>query len=220
MKIVDASYEIMFIDLNDPQVVKDIYNRIETIGRVCYKSEASKDGSEEFIKRLIKRGHEAMLEHASLTVKFTVDRGISHEIVRHRLASFAQESTRFCNYGKDKFGNEVTVIKPIFLKDKPEDDREYRHWYCTCKLAEFSYFGMLDEGATPQEARSVLPNSLKTEVVMTANIREWRHFLKLRAAGTTGKPHPQMLEVTVPLLNELRTKLPALFEDIVPMEEK
>lgn len=220
MKIIDAGYEIMFIDLNDPQVVKDIYNRIETIGRVCYKSEASKDGSEEFIKRLIKRGHEAILEHVSLTVKFTVDRGVTHEMVRHRLASYAEESTRFCNYGKDKFGNEITVIKPIFLKDKPEDDREYRHWYCTCKLAEFSYLGMLDEGATAQEARSVLPNSLKADLVMTANIREWRHFLKLRAAGTTGKPHPQMLEVTVPLLNELRMKLPALFEDIVPMEEK
>ena len=242
MKIIDADYEIMFVDLNDPQVVKDIYNRIETVGRICYKSETSvtDDSAEGFIRRLIARGHEAMLEHASLTVKFTVDRGVSHEIVRHRLASFAQESTRYCNYSKGKFGNEITVIDPVFFKDISPDEKSlivgmdprdgdgdkltdhelgYYAWREACNIAEDCYMVMLSNGATPQEARSVLPNSLKTDLVMTANIREWRHFLNLRAAGVSGKPHPQMLEVAVPLLNELRMKLPALFDDIHPMEE-
>lgn len=197
--------------------------------------------SEKFVRKLIERGHEAMLEHVSITVKFIVDRGVSHELVRHRLASFAQESTRYCNYSKDKFGNEITVIEPSFFMDIPKERREliqciifgtsenypdditpheraYFSWVYGCHMSEASYFSMLEEGCSPQEARSVLPNSLKTEVVMTANLREWRHFLNLRAAGVTGKPHPQMLEVAVPLLKHLRKLLPAVFEDIEPME--
>lgn len=154
------------------------------------------------VRALIKRGHEAMLEHYSFSVKFTVDRGISHEIVRHRLASFAQESTRYCNYHKGNVGD-VTFIRPCFFM---ENSVEMDNWVGSCMKAEQLYKDFILIGRTPQESRAILPNSLKTEVVMTANLREWRHFLKLRACGTTGAPHPQMLEVAVPLLKELRER--------------
>lgn len=217
MKIINAGYKIFMPDLDDPEAAYKIYRKLEYIGRICYKSAEyiTDESAEKFVRTLIRNGHEAMLEHAGMTVIFTVDRGVSHELVRHRLASFAQESTRYCNYSKDKFGNEITVIKPCFLE---EGSAEYIDWTAAMRECEARYFRMLGEGSTPQEARSVLPNSLKTEVVMTANYRELRHFLKLRAAGVTGKPHPQMLEVAVPMLNELREKLPALFDDIQPMK--
>lgn len=241
MKVVNASYQVLYPDLDDPGTAKDIYRRIETAGRTCYKSEdkITDESAEKFVRGLIRSGHEAMIEHASMTVKFIVDRGVSHEIVRHRLASFAQESTRYCNYSKDKFGNEITVVEPCFFREIPNEQKmdiigrlesgmitfdmlqelprelkAYYWWAAGCFDTEADYFNMIRDGYSPQEARCVLPNSLKTEVVMTANMREWRHFLKLRAAGYTGKPHPQMLEVAVPLLNECELKLPALFEDI------
>jgi len=214
MKIIPAGYEILYPDLNDPEAVRDIYRRIEQAGRVCYKSHASDlpGSSEAFIRKLIFGKHEAMLEHAFMTVKFTVDRGVSHEIVRHRMSSFAQESTRYCNYSKDKFGNEITVIEPCFFRFSRSE--AYEIWKASMENAEQAYFKLLELGSTPQEARAVLPNSLKTELVVTANMREWRHILNLRAAGTTGKPHPQMTEVMIPLMQELKKKLPALFEDI------
>lgn len=154
----------------------------------------------------------ASLIHTDITVKFTVDRGVSHEIVRHRVASFAQESTRYCNYGSK--GGEITVIHPCYIT-KPI---QYVAWENACKEAESSYLIMLRSGATPQEARSVLPTSLKTEIVMTANLKEWRHFFKLRACGVTGKPHPQMLEVAVPLLKEFKELIPVAFRDLEPLE--
>lgn len=188
--------------------------KIEKVARTCYKSEEKiQEGSAaKMVASLIKSGHEAMLEHASVTVKFVVDRGISHELVRHRLASFAQESTRYCNYSKDDFGSEITFIIPEYLNYKSAG---WNTWKETMKACEDSYFKLLDIGLTPQEARAVLPNSLKTEVVMTANLREWRHFFKLRALGTTGKPHPQMLEVTVPLLEDFKQMIPVVFDDLV-----
>lgn len=188
--------------------------KIEKVARTCYKSEEKiQEGSAaKMVASLIKSGHEAMLEHASVTVKFVVDRGISHELVRHRLASFAQESTRYCNYSKDDFGSEITFIIPEYLDYKSAG---WNTWKETMKACEDSYFKLLDIGLTPQEARAVLPNSLKTEVVMTANLREWRHFFKLRALGTTGKPHPQMLEVTVPLLEDFKQMIPVVFDDLV-----
>ena len=190
-----------------------ILKKIEKIGRTCYKSEnkTTSDSAENFVAGLIKRGHEAMLEHESITIKFVVDRGISHELVRHRLASFAQESTRYCNYSIDDFGSEITFIIPEYLNYKTE---QWKVWKETMKACEDAYFKLLDIGRMPQEARAVLPNSLKTEVVMTANLREWRHFFKLRAANTTGKAHPQMLEVTRPLLDELKQYIPVVFDDI------
>ncbi len=188
--------------------------KIEKVARTCYKSEEKiQEGSAaKMVASLIKSGHEAMLEHASVTVKFVVDRGISHELVRHRLASFAQESTRYCNYSKDDFGSEITFIIPEYLDYKSAG---WNTWKETMKACEDSYFKLLDIGLTPQEARAVLPNSTKTEVVMTANLREWRHFFKLRALGTTGKPHPQMLEVTVPLLEDFKQMIPVVFDDLV-----
>ena len=191
-----------------------ILEKIEKVARTCYKSEGKiQEGSAaKMVASLIKSGHEAMLEHVSVTVKFVVDRGISHELVRHRLASFAQESTRYCNYSKDDFGSELTFIIPEYLDYKSAG---WNTWKETMKACEDSYFKLLDIGLTPQEARAVLPNSLKTEVVMTANLREWRHFFKLRALGTTGKPHPQMLEVTVPLLEDFKQMIPVVFDDLV-----
>ena len=218
MKIINAGYKITKPDLDGPNAAGRIYREIEQMGRLCYKSEdqITDESAEKFVRTLVKNGHEAMLEHASMSVIFTVDRGVSHELVRHRLASFAQESTRYCNYSKDKFGTEITVIQPWYLDSS---SGAYNSWVREMNEAEKAYFAMLNQGCSPQEARAVLPNSLKTEIGMTANMREWRNVLKLRAAGTTGRPHPQMLEVMVPLLNELRLKLPALFDDIVPLRE-
>ena len=203
------SYATIYDDING----QDILKKIEACGRICYKSEHKicEGSAEKLVANLIKRSHEAMLEHVSVTVKFVVDRGISHEIVRHRLASFSQESTRYCNYLKDDFGNEITCITPFYLAD---DADGFVAWEGAMRACEISYFKMLKLGYTAQEARAVLPNSLKTELMMTANLREWRHFFKLRAANSTGMAHPQMLEVTVPLLEEFKQKIPVVFDDI------
>lgn len=205
MRIIKASHEIL-----TPIGAAAIMKHIELCGRVCYKSEAKiTDGSAEaFIGNILARGHGAVLEHFNITVKFTCDRGVSHEIVRHRLASYCQESTRYCNYSKEGFGREITVIQPLFFEpNTPAWDT----WQDACEAAESAYFDLLEYGCTPQEARSVLPNSLKTEVVMTANIREWRHFLTLR---TSPAAHPQMREVAIPLLRDFSSSMPALFGDI------
>lgn len=209
MKVINAGYEILS-PISEGGITE--LQHIEKIGRVCYKSEdrITEDGesAKVFVKVLIDRGHEAMLEHSSLAVKFIVDRGVSHELVRHRIASFAQESTRYCNYSKDKFGNEITVIKPVFF---PDESEQYAEWKSAMRLAESHYFSLLELGARPQEARSVLPNSLKTEIVVTANYREWRNFFKLRTASAA---HPQMREVTIPLLRDLQKRIPVIFDDI------
>lgn len=209
MKIIEPSYTILS-DISE-NGIKEL-QFIEQAARTCYKSEdkITDDGesAKALIKRLISSGHEAMLEHSMLSVRFVVDRGISHEIVRHRLFSFAQESTRYCNYSKGKFGNEVTFIKPCFWHT---DDKRYVWWSQLCDKAEAHYFALLLQGATPQEARTVLPNSLATELVVTGNYREWRHFLKLR---TDAAAHPQMREVVIPLLRELQEKIPIIFDDI------
>ena len=208
------AYTQIFKDFEGQKVLQ----KLELVGRTCYKSEdkITEDSAAKFVAGLIKRGHEAMLEHVSITVKFVTDRGISHEIVRHRLASYAQESTRYCNYSKDKFGHELTFIIPDFLEYGSEG---FKLWKDEMKQVEKTYFAMLEAGHTPQEARSVLPNSLKTELVMTANLREWRAFFKLRAANSTGAAHPQMLEITRPLLDDLKAMIPVVFDDIT-YEEK
>ena len=206
MKIIKPYTEIID-SINGQEILK----KIELCGRVCYKSEGriTDDSAEKFVASIIKRGHEAVLEHVSFTVKFVVDRGVSHEIVRHRIASYCQESTRYCNYSKDDFENEITVIEPFFIHEGTDT---WANWIYSCNRAEDSYFNLLECGCTPQEARSVLPHSLKTEVVMTANLREWRTFFKLR---TSEAAHPQMREVTRPLLDELKTLIPVVFDDIV-----
>lgn len=209
MRVINAGYEIIS-DLNGAEILK----HIERCARVCYKSEDRiTDGSaEKMVAALIRSGHEAMLEHYSFTVKFICDRGIANELVRHRIASFAQESSRYCCYAKDKFGKELTFINPCFWE--PDSDN-YARWFHEMDESEKTYLAMIESGATPEQARDILPTSIKTEIVMTANLREWRHFFKLRAEGVTGKPHPQMLEITIPLLNELKQKIPVVFDDIM-----
>ena len=205
MKIINPSFEIL-----SPVDGQAILQHIERCGRVCYKSvdKITDTSAQTFVGSIIKRGHEAVLEHASVTVKFVVDRGVSHEIVRHRLAAYCQESTRYCNYSKDGFGGQVTFIQPNFLD---RGTRGWELWVLACEQAEKAYFDLLNWGCSPQEARAVLPNSLKTEVVMTANLREWRHFFKLRTAPAA---HPQMREVTIPLLRRMQELIPVVFDDI------
>ena len=192
-----------------------MYSSICSAGRTAYQSE--KEGNEEkFIKSLISMGHESVLEHVSFSVRFICDRGVSHELVRHRLASFTQESTRYC-----KYENDVTFVIPPWV-DLAEGKYDTllpepvstTVWFYAMRHAELAYLDLLEEGWTPQQARTVLPNSLKTEIVMTANLREWRHFFKLRVLGTTGKPHPQMVELASPLLTECRFILPYVFGDL------
>lgn len=231
MRIIEPSYEIL-TEISEGGI-KELQH-IEKIGRVCYKSEdkITEDGesAKKFVKMLIDRTHEAMIEHSSMSVKFTVDRGVSHELVRHRIASFAQESTRYCNYSKDKFDNGITFIKPDWCKEDIKGtykiiwegrygesdksvprDKATSWWFWHMALAERDYLKLIENGWTPQEARSVLPNSTKTEITITANYREWRNFFKLRTAKTA---HPSMREVTIPLLKELKTRLPIIFDDI------
>lgn len=189
---------------------KEILKHIELCGRVCYKSEdkITDESSLDFVKKIIKNGHEGVIEHYSFSVRFVCDRGVSHEIVRHRIASFAQESTRYVNYTNGAYGGNLTFIKPLFWE---EGSDQYIDWKSACIIAEQHYNALIEKGAKPQEARSVLPNSIKTEVIMTANLREWRHFFKLR---TSIAAHPQMREITIPLLEQLKTIIPVVFDDI------
>ncbi len=188
----------------------EILKHIEKTGRVAYKSEdkISADSARTFIRKIINNKHEAVIEHYSITVRVVCDRGVTHEIVRHRLASYCQESTRYCNYTKGKFGSEITVIEPVFWDKNSE---KYQIWERAMKTAEHAYSALIESGATPQEARSVLPNSLKTEIVMTMNLREWRHFFALRTAQNA---HPQMQEIAQPLLDEFKKRIPLIFDDI------
>lgn len=199
-----------------------ICDSIELAARTCYKSENknnSLEKSENFISGLIKRGHESVLEHEKITVRIICDRGVSHELVRHRIASYSQESTRYCNYGKE---GQITFVIPCWIDDIKEgiydDSEEIRSmnmiWFSHMLYSENSYLKLLDRGWTPQQARSVLPNSLKTEIVITQNLRQWRYFLKIRAIGIAGKPHLQMLEITIPMLKEFQKDYPVFFEDL------
>lgn len=206
MRIISTSFEILD-EIDSEKILKGI----EMIGRICYKSEdkITESSAKEFIKKLLKRGHESVIEHEKISVKIICDRGVSHELVRHRIASYSQESTRYCNYFKDKFGNELTLIKPYFWND---DIQKYNIWVETMQTIEQNYNKLIEMGAKPEEARSILPNSLKTEIIVTMNLRQWRHFFKLRAAPNA---HPQMREVSIPLLNKMKTIIPVIFDDIV-----
>lgn len=206
MKIIPASYEIL-----TPIDRDAILRLIELAGRTCYKSEdrASLESAGIFVSQICNTfKHESVIEHAGMSVRFICDRGVSHELVRHRLCAFSQESTRYCNYSKARFGNEITVIKPCFWD---ESSSAYVRWEKACMEAEASYFGLLSINASAQQARSVLPNSLKTEIVVTANMREWKHIFKLR---TSDKAHPQMREIMLPLYAEVSAILPELFPPV------
>jgi len=205
MKEIRPSFEIMD-DIDGAKILQ----KLERCGRVCYKSEdkITEGSAEKFIGMILKSGHESVLEHEKLTVKFICDRGVTHEIVRHRIASYSQESTRYCNYSKDKFGNELTFIRPCFWTD---DSEEYAVWKQAMEEIEKTYVKLISLGAKPEEARSILPNSLKTEIVCTMNLREWRHFFRLRTAE---RAHPQIREISVALLDELKKRIPVIFDDI------
>ncbi|GHS95378.1 thymidylate synthase [Planctomycetales bacterium] len=187
----------------------DLLKRIERAGRTCYKSEelAKESTYIQFIKMILKNKHESVLEHEKVTLRIICDRGVTHEIVRHRIGSYSQESTRYCNYADDKFGNDLTFIKPLFWGDGSEN---LRIWRLTMQNTENAYLELIKNGAKPQEARSVLPNSLKTEIVVTYNLREWRHFLKLRLAKDA---HPQMQEVAKLIHEKLKMAIPLVFDD-------
>lgn len=212
MNVIKPCIEI--IDMKDYETM---IRKIEKIGRVCYKSEGNitEDSAERFIRNIIKSGHESVIEHENITVRMVCDRGITHEIVRHRIASYSQESTRYCNYAGDKFGNQITVIDLAggfqYDLDNEADRAKYEVWTDAMEYAEKAYFRMLELGATPQEARSILPNSLKTEIVMTMNLRSWRNFFRLRCASNA---HPQMIEVANIALKEFKEKLPIFFFDM------
>ena len=218
MKIVEPKYEIL-TDISEGGI-KEL-QQIERVARVCYKSEdkITPDGesAKKLVGFLVKQGHEAMLEHSQLSVLFTCDRGVANELVRHRIASFAQESTRYCNYSKEKFGGELTFIWPSYIRG--EQYCELNDSEVTIKssfleamtYAEKDYKLMIANGMRPEQARCVLPLCLKTEIVVTANYREWRNIFKLR---TPVAAHPQMRELMCPLLKELQSKIPVVFDDI------
>lgn len=205
MKVIKPYYEIV----NMPNGT-DVLQRIEEAGRTCYKSEdkTTDTSAKEFVQRILKLGHHSVIEHEAASVRIICDRGVTHEIVRHRLASYSQESTRYANYAHNRFGNEITVIKPCFWDDQ---SNEYKNWFEAMLQAEKFYLGLIEGGASPQEARSVLPNSLKTEIIVTCNLREWRHIFSLRCAKAA---HPQMREIMVPLLSDFNSRIPVLFEDL------
>ena len=205
MRIIEPYFEIL-----DELDGKKMLQKIERIGRVCYKSEdlITEDSAEKFIGNILKRGHESVIEHEKISVKMVCDRGVTHEIVRHRVASYSQESTRYCNYQKDKFGNELPFIKPVFWK---EDSPEYALWKESMQQIEDQYMKLIEMGASAQEARSILPNSLKTEIVVTMNLREWRHFFRLRTASAA---HPQIREIAGMVLEEFRRQIPVVFDEL------
>lgn len=180
---------------------------IEKAGRTCYKSEdkITEESAPKFVRMIRKRGHHAMLEHAVISAVIVADRGLTHELVRHRLASYAQESTRYCNYGKGKFGQEITVV------EQPGMDAEQEQiWNWAMIESETRYMQLLKSGAHPQIARSVLPIGLKTEIVITANLREWMHIFKMRCDTPA---HPIIRGVALEILNKLNERLPSLYEE-------
>lgn len=216
MRLIRPSFEILTTG------GIDILYDIEAAGRTCYKSEAfiTDQSARLFVQRLIKRGHESVLEHKTISVRVICDRGVSHELVRHRIASYSQESTRYCDYK----GDHITFVIPPWVYVKPgvyngetalvSEDAAETVWINACMDSEYYYDHLRKSGWSPQQARSVLPNSLKTEIVMTMNIRSWRHFFRVRALGETGKPHPQMVEIAEPMLAKFQAEFPVLFDDI------
>lgn len=222
MRIIEQSYEL----LTSKEFLRSQLIHIERCGRIAYKSEdkITETSAPDFIKMINGRGHGAVLEHSFLSVRFVTDRGVTHEIVRHRLASFTQESTRYCNYGAEKFGNQLTFIRPVWVDPIvtiPENidliKREHLKvsvpellWLGSMNAAEVAYLGLLELGWAPQQARSVLPNNLKTEIVVTANFREWQHILRLRAVEKAA--HPQMRALMIPFYQELRQTIPEIFD--------
>ena len=218
MRLIKAGFNIEDDIDGDKMLMK-----LERAGRTCYKSksEITPETAKKFVAKIMKSGHHSVIEHSSVTVRVVCDRGITHEIVRHRLGAYSQESTRYCDYS----GGHITFILPLWFKDlKPgiytrDDvlniDLNEQLWYQSMLEAEDTYKSLgHDKAWIPQQSRSVLPNSLKTEIVITYNLRQWRHFFNLRALGTTGKPHPQIVEIAKPMLYKFNLLIPVIFEDL------
>ena len=199
MKIVKPNVKLIHITTNAAQL-------IEVAGRICWKSEdkITKDSAGKFISRIVNKGHHSVLEHATATFHIITDRGISHELVRHRLASYSQSSTRYCNYSRNKFGKEITVIKPSNLSKNGE-----YIWKVAMKMSEIAYFLLLKSGAKPETARSVLPTCLQTELIMTANFREWKHIIDLR---TSKAAHPDIRIIANMIRDILVKECPEVFD--------
>lgn len=214
MKIINAE-SIFMTDISTDKIML----KLGDIAGVCYKGYTNPGTNIETACRIVgncvKNHHDSILEHVSVSVKFITSRDVSHELVRHRLASFTQESTRYCNYSKDKFNNEIRVIdieKYINIDDPIKRNEIYNSWRKSMEDAERAYFNMINNGAPAQIARDVLPNSLATTIVVTTNLREWRHILKLR---TDKNAHPAIQEIMVPVLDHFKIKLPIIFSDII-----
>jgi thymidylate synthase (FAD) len=208
VNIIKPSFEI--IDKDEIDGIK-ILKKLEKIGRICYKSEdkITDNSAKNFIKMIIEKGHLSIIEHENISVKFIINRGISHELVRHRICSYSQESTRYIGYNKNKFNNEISVIEPFWLKKETD---EYKEWFMNISDSEYRYFTLLKIfNQKPEQARGVLPNDLKTEIVCTTNLREWRHIFNLRCSKHA---HPQMREIMLPLLEEFHNIIPITFDDL------
>ena len=219
MRIIDQSYELKLL-ADFPSQAK----LIEFCGRTAYQSEdaITESSAPTFIKMIGDKNHKAVLEHSIMTVRFITTRGVSHEIVRHRIASFTQESTRYCNYSKGKYDKQITFIRPTGVRadvlgdwqgtipDIADDDTGDLEWVMAMNDAEGHYMRLTDKGWKAQRARGVLPNDLKTSIAMTANFREWLHFFQLRAVEKTA--HPDMRALTIPLYEECRARAPYLFD--------
>lgn len=202
MLIVPQSVELLWC-------TPDPLRQIEKAGRTCYRSDDRIcDGSAEiFVRNILRRGHLSVIEHGSASFLITTDRGISHQIVRHRLASYSQESTRYCNYSRDRFNGEIGFVKPLGLE---EDSPAYTCWKQACETAETSYLELIRLGQSPQVARDVLPTCTKTEFVMTCNFREWLHFLKERESNAA---HPKVVKLAQAIRVELSSLVPVVFEN-------
>lgn len=207
MRIIKPSVEIMQ-EIDGDKILK----HLELCARNCYKSEGNitEDTSSaiKMINKLIELDHTAMLEHYNITVKLICDIGVYKDLTRHRHASYAIESTRYCNYSKDKFGNEISFIKPCNIEELSD---LWNEWAGQMKEVEITYRKMAELGAKPDQLRMILPHSTAASVVMSANIREWRHIFKLRCSKAA---HPSVREVMLMLLNEFHSKIPVLFDDI------
>lgn len=201
MLIIKPSAELIWMTPNALQT-------IEAAGRTCYKSQAkiTEESAEDFVAKITRSGHHSVLEHAAASFRFICDRGVTHELVRHRVASYSQESTRYCNYTKNKFDGQIKVIEPPFRKEGSS-----LVWIDIVEKIEKAYLSLVELGEKPQMARSVLPNCLKTEIVMTCNFREWLHVFALRVKGTTGVPHPQIKEAIGLAQEILHEQCPTVF---------
>lgn len=209
MKIIEPVVEIEKVDYNK------MMKNLERASRTCYRSEdkITEESYKTLLKNCINRGHESILEHEKITIRMTCDIGVYKDLTRHRHASFSIESTRYCNYGKDKFDNQIKFIEPVNIE---KNTKLYEEWQKTCEEIEKHYIKMVNLGATPDQMRMILPHSTAAEVTMTANIREWKHVLSLRC---TKHAHPAVEQVMIPLLLHLKKNMPEIFESIEYDEE-